>query len=70
MITLLFKIWHWVIHKLNLSCYSGRVISWHDSGKVFVAFRCDCGYIDRKSVTCADKMIDEDLTKYKEVNNE
>lgn len=70
MIALFYKIYHWIIHKLNLSFYSGRVISWNDSGKVFVAFRCECGYIDRKSVTCADKMIDEDITNYKEVNHE
>lgn len=66
----LFRLWHWVIHKFNLN-YDGRVISWHDKGHVFVAFQCKCGYLDKSTVTCTDKLIDNDIfEQYKELDDE
>lgn len=38
-------------HRFKIFDYSGRVVSWHDNGGVYIAFRCStCGYIDKELI--------------------
>jgi len=43
------KFIHWIAHLTGSN--TGKVISWSDEEFIYVAFECDCGKIDKSTIS-------------------